>query len=128
MAVLSAATSLASIVHSISLQTVATSNAALTIQTSLHSSSVAVSAYISNGRSGPNTLINATIYHEAHKQATRAISDQTWNELLQNGCRLVNMMSMTDSQAAELMPSKPSTAESIWRNYPSTCIALSTSS
>jgi hypothetical protein len=126
--VLSAATSLASMVQSISLQTVTTSNIALTPQKSLHLSSVAGAAYISNSRSGPNTLINANALHEVHRQVARAISDQTWDELLQNGCRLVNMMSMSDFQAAKLMPGKPSTAESIWRNYPSTSIALPTSS
>lgn len=107
-----------------SFQTVATSSAALTPHTSLRSPSVAGAAYIVNGSSGLGTLINATVHH---KQVARAISDQTWNKLLQNGCRLVNMMSITDSQAAELMPSKPSTAESIWRNYPSPSIALLTS-
>jgi hypothetical protein len=116
--VLVAATSLTSMVQSISIQTVATSSTTPTPQKSFHSPSLADVIYTNNGRNGIDTLINATIHHEAHKQVARVISDQTWNELLQNGCRLVNMMSISDSQAAELMLGKPSTVESIWRNYP----------
>ena len=121
---LSAAISLVVLVWLTSFQTVATSSTALTPHTSLRSPSVAGAAYVVNGSSGLDILSNAIVHH---KQVARAISDQTWNELLQNGCRLVNMMSITDSQAAELMPGKPSTAESIWCNYPSTSITLLTS-
>jgi hypothetical protein len=112
MVVLLASTSLTSMVQSFSF----------------HSPSLADVIYTNNGRNGIDILINATIHHEAHKQVARFISDQTWNELLQNGCRLVNMMSISDSQAAELMPGNPSTVESMWRSYPGTSTVLPTTS